>query len=93
MRGTNFTSNWIALLNQKPRMFRGAERESVSKNKRAKQKKKLEQTMMPNLSSVKFEDAVKAFLQTPVSKEQMQKHAKESLDKSIAEAKTRFQKP
>jgi len=49
--------------------------------------------MMPNLSSVKFEDAVKAFLQTPVSKEQMQKHAKESLDKSIAEAKTRFQKP
>jgi hypothetical protein len=40
----------------------------VSKSKRAKQKKKLEQTMMPNLSGVRFEDAVKAFLQTPVPK-------------------------
>jgi hypothetical protein len=40
----------------------------VSKSKRAKQRKKLEQTMMPNLSGIKFEDAVKAFSQTPVPK-------------------------
>ena len=56
------------MLNPKPRAFRGVERESVSKSKRAKLRKKLDQTMMPNLSGVKFEDAVKAFLKTPVPK-------------------------
>jgi hypothetical protein len=49
-------------------MFRGAERESVSKNKRAQQKKKLQNAKFPNLSGVKFEDAVKAFMQTPMPK-------------------------
>ena len=49
--------------------------------------------MMPNLSGIKFEDAVKALLQTPAKREQMKKHAKESLDKAVAEAKIRFQKP
>jgi hypothetical protein len=49
-------------------MCDGAERESVSKNKRAKQKKELENAKFPNLSGVKFEDAVKAFLKTPAPK-------------------------
>jgi hypothetical protein len=33
-------------------------------SKQSKQKKKLEKVMMPNLSGVKFEDAVRALLQT-----------------------------
>jgi hypothetical protein len=49
-------------------MFRGAESEYVPKNKQAKLKKKLENTMMPNLSGVKFEDALKIALQTPPPK-------------------------
>ena len=56
------------MLSQKPRTFRGAERESVSKNKRAKQKKKMQDAMFPNLSGVKFEDAVRALLKTPAPK-------------------------
>ena len=47
-------------------MCRGVERESVSK-KRAKPKKK-QDVMMPNLSGIKFEDALKALLQTPAPK-------------------------
>jgi hypothetical protein len=54
------------LLNKKLRTYRGAERESVPK--RSKQKKKLEKVMLPNLSGVKFEDAVRALLQTPPPK-------------------------
>ena len=46
-------------------MCRGVERESVPKEKQAKLKKKLEKTMLPNLSGVKFEDALKIALQTP----------------------------
>jgi hypothetical protein len=46
-------------------MFRGAERDSVSKNKRDKQKKKPQDFMMPNLSGLKFEDVVKTMLHTP----------------------------
>jgi hypothetical protein len=34
-------------------------------SKRTIQKKKLEKVMLPNLSGVKFEDAVQALLQTP----------------------------
>jgi hypothetical protein len=51
-------------------VFRGEESESVSKNKRAKLKKKLENTMMPNLSGLKFEDAIKAFAKTPIPKKE-----------------------
>jgi hypothetical protein len=61
-----------------------------------KKKKKKQDVMMPDLSGIKFEDAVKALLQTPVGKEQInkaRKHGNESLDKAVAEAKTRFQKP
>jgi hypothetical protein len=47
-------------------MFRGVERESVSK-KRTKPKKK-QDVMMPNLSGLKFEDVVKAMLNTPPPK-------------------------
>jgi len=56
------------LLNQKPRASRGAESEYVPKEKRAKLKKKLEKTMMPNLSGMKFEDAVRMALNTPPPK-------------------------
>jgi hypothetical protein len=45
-------------------MFRGVERETVAKSKKAKQEKKLAATMLPNLSGIKFEDAVRAFAQT-----------------------------
>ena len=58
------------MLNPKPRMFRGAEREPVAKLKRAKLKKKLAETMLPNLSGIKFEDAIKAFAKTPPPKKQ-----------------------
>jgi hypothetical protein len=54
------------LLNKKLRIYRGAERESVLK--RPKQKKKLSKVMMPNLSGVKFEDALRALLHTPPPK-------------------------
>jgi len=40
----------------------------VLKNKRAKLKKKLAKTMMPNLSGIKFEDAIKTLLRTPPPK-------------------------
>jgi hypothetical protein len=56
------------LLNPKPRAFRGAERESVPKKKRTKQKKKMQDALFPNLSGVKFEDAVRALLKTPTPK-------------------------
>jgi hypothetical protein len=56
------------LLKPKPRTSAGAERETVPKSKRAKLKKKLENTMMPNLSGIKFEDAVKHLLNTPPPK-------------------------
>jgi hypothetical protein len=46
-------------------MFHGVEREFVSKPKRAKHSKRPVPVMLPNLSGVKFEDAVKALLQTP----------------------------
>ena len=49
-------------------MFRGVEKESVSKDKRPKQNKKRQVVMMPNLSGLKFEDVVKAMLQTPAPK-------------------------
>jgi hypothetical protein len=55
------------LLNQELRALRGAERESVAKTKRAKLKKKLAETMLPNLSSVPFKDALKALLKTPMT--------------------------
>ena len=48
---------------------------------------------MPDLSGTKFKDVLKKMLKTPASKEQLKKHAKESLDKLIIEAKSRFQKP
>lgn len=48
---------------------------------------------MPDLGGLKFEDVIKKMLDTPASREQLKKHAKEALDKSISEAKTRFQKP
>ncbi|HVU07747.1 MAG TPA: hypothetical protein VHG89_04300 [Verrucomicrobiae bacterium] len=57
----------IALLNQKPRISVGAEREIVSKRK--KSKRKLRDIMLPNLSGIKFEDAVKKLLQTPPPKD------------------------
>jgi hypothetical protein len=44
-------------------MFHGVERNYVSKPK--KQKPAKEPVMMPNLSGVKFEDALKALLKTP----------------------------
>jgi hypothetical protein len=47
-------------------MFLGGEREFVSKAKRAKHRKRPEPVMLPNLSGVKFEDALRAILQTPV---------------------------
>jgi hypothetical protein len=57
-------------------MFRGAERESVSKNKRAKQKKIPQDFMMPNLSGLKFEDVVKTMLHTsPPKKGQERENA------------------
>jgi hypothetical protein len=40
----------------------------VAKSRRAKLKKKLAETMLPNLSGIKFEDAVRAALQTPLPK-------------------------
>jgi hypothetical protein len=40
----------------------------VSKNKQASQKKKLESAMFPNLSGIKFEDAIKAFVKKPMPK-------------------------
>ena len=43
-------------------MFHGAERETVPKKKQSKPK---ESVMMPNLSGVKFEDAIRALLHTP----------------------------
>jgi hypothetical protein len=46
--------------------YRGAERESVAK--RSKPKKKLSKVMMPNLSGIKFEDALRALLHTPPPK-------------------------
>jgi hypothetical protein len=49
-------------------MFRGAERESVSKSKRSKHRKRPAKEMFPNLSGVKFEDAVMALLKTPPPK-------------------------
>jgi hypothetical protein len=49
-------------------MFRGVEREIVAKLKRAKLKKKLAETMLPNLSGVSFKDALKALLKTPPPK-------------------------
>ena len=57
------------MLNQKPRTLDGAESEYVPKNKQDKLKKKLEKTMMPNLSGVKFEDALKIALNTPPPKQ------------------------
>jgi hypothetical protein len=36
--------------------------------KRSKKKKAAQDVMMPNLSGVKFEDALKALLKTPVPK-------------------------
>jgi len=59
------------LLNQKLRTLHGAERESVAK--RSIQKKKLSKVMLPNLSGVKFEDAVRALLQTPPPKKKKSK--------------------
>jgi hypothetical protein len=59
------------LLNQKLRTLHGAERETVSK--RSKTKQKLSKVMMPNLSGVKFEDAVRALLQTPPPKRKKSK--------------------
>jgi hypothetical protein len=49
-------------------MFHGEGKELMPKSKRAKLKKKLENTMMPNLSGVKFEDALKIALGTPPPK-------------------------
>jgi hypothetical protein len=40
----------------------------VAKSKKAKQEKKLAETMLPNLSGIKFEDAIKAFAQTTPKK-------------------------
>jgi hypothetical protein len=57
-------------------MFHGAERESVPKNKRAKQKKKPQDFMMPNLSGLKFEDVVKTMLHTPPPKKHDKKARK-----------------
>ncbi|HXR47740.1 MAG TPA: hypothetical protein VN784_09895 [Candidatus Limnocylindrales bacterium] len=37
----------------------------MAKLKRAKLKKKLAETMLPNLSGVSFKDALKALLRTP----------------------------
>jgi hypothetical protein len=54
-------------------VFRGVERESVAKSKKSKQEKKLAETMLPNLSSIKFEDAVKAFVQSSAGKKQPKK--------------------
>ena len=51
-------------------MFHGVEREIVAKLKRAKLKKKLAETMLPNLSGVSFKDALKALLKTPPPKKQ-----------------------
>jgi hypothetical protein len=68
----------------------------VAKSKKAKEEKKLAEMMLPNLSGMKFEDAVKAFMKSAAWKKQLKqvrKHAGESLDKAVAEAKTRFQKP
>jgi hypothetical protein len=56
------------LLNQKPRASRGAERESVSKNKRAKPKKKQTDVILPNLYGVDFKEGLRALLKTPVPK-------------------------
>jgi hypothetical protein len=50
-------------------MFHGAEREIVPKPKRAKHSKRPALVMLPNLSGVKFEDALKALLKTPVPKD------------------------
>jgi hypothetical protein len=41
--------------------------------KRSTAKKKLSKVMMPNLSGVKFEDAVRALLQTPPPKKKKSK--------------------
>jgi hypothetical protein len=54
------------LLNQKPRAYRGAERESVSKKK--KQKKKQPDVMLPNLYGMDFKEGLKALLKTPPPK-------------------------
>jgi hypothetical protein len=47
------------------RIFREAEREFVSKSKRAKHRKLPAKEMFPNLGGVKFEDAISALLKTP----------------------------
>jgi hypothetical protein len=47
-------------------MFVGGERETVSESKRAKHRKRPAKIMLPNLSGVKFEDALKALLKTPL---------------------------
>jgi hypothetical protein len=59
-------------------MHRGVERETVAKSKKSKQ-----------------EDAIKAFAKTPAGKaliKKARKHAKESLDKAVAEATGSFPK-
>jgi hypothetical protein len=43
----------------------GAEREIVAEPKRAKHRKRPAKEMLPNLSGVKFEDALRALLHTP----------------------------
>jgi len=40
-----------------------------SKSNKAKQERKLAETMLPNLSGIKFKDAVKAFAQTSPPKQ------------------------
>jgi len=56
----------IVLLNQKPRIFRGAERETVAKSKRAKHRKKPDEVMLPNLYGVDFKEGLRALLKTPL---------------------------
>ena len=56
------------MLNQKPRIFRGAEREIVARSKRAKHRKKLDEVMLPNLYGMDFKEGLKALLQTPPPK-------------------------
>jgi hypothetical protein len=58
------------LLNPKPHIFGGDEREIVARSKRAKHRKKPDETMLPNLSGVSFKDALKALLKTPLPPDQ-----------------------
>jgi len=65
LEGTGYVASKIALLSQKPRMFQGQKENPCPKSKRAKHRKLPAPVMMPNLSGVKFEDALKALLKTP----------------------------